>query len=143
MLRKGLRVETLFLWAALLVTTSAGGTDCDGPLDIGRGEVVFHVPSSYDPEAPTPLVIMLHGYAVTASFEEEYLRLEPLSDLHGFLYALPDPRADCGKRRSDRSERSDERGRHTCSMSRSERASTPRDGGRSPQDAARLMNNAG
>jgi polyhydroxybutyrate depolymerase len=54
--------------------------------------VPFHVPNSYDARVPTPLVIMLHasGRGVNGSSSEAYLGLTPLSDLHGFLYAIPE-----------------------------------------------------
>ncbi len=88
--RMSLRVQTLVVCATLLATTPVLATECNDPLDIGRGEVVFHVPSSYDPMFQTPLVIMLHAGTYTASREEDYLRLAPLSERHGFLYALPE-----------------------------------------------------
>jgi len=46
-----------------------------------------HVPPSYDPAKPTPLVLMFHGASVTGDVEESYLRFAAASDAHGFLYA--------------------------------------------------------
>ena len=31
-------------------------------IDEGRGPVTVYVPSSYDPEVPSPLICLLHGY---------------------------------------------------------------------------------
>ncbi len=94
--RTSLRVETLVVCAAVLAPSAALGAECDDPLDVGRGEVWFHIPSSYDARVPTPLVIMLHGSGrgVDGSSSEAYLELTPLSDLHGFLYAIPEGTAD-------------------------------------------------
>ena len=52
-----------------------------------------HVPSSYT-GSPTPLVVMLHGYASSAANHEAYFQLAPLSDSKGFLYAYPDGTKD-------------------------------------------------
>ena len=92
--RMSLRIKTIVVCAALLPTTAVLGTECSDPLDLGRGEVVFHVPSSYDPRLPTPLVIMLHPLPYADTLGESYLRLTPLSDLHGFLYAIPEGTRD-------------------------------------------------
>jgi polyhydroxybutyrate depolymerase len=89
-----LRVETLVVCAALLATSPVLAIECDDPLDIGRGEVTFHVPSSYDATVPTPLMIMLHPWPYIDTLGETYLQLAPLSDQHGFLYALPEGTPD-------------------------------------------------
>jgi polyhydroxybutyrate depolymerase len=60
----------------------------------GDRPVSVHVPPSYVPGTPVPLVVMLHGYGVSAAIEESYLRLTPLSDQRGFLYVHPDGTVD-------------------------------------------------
>lgn len=50
----------------------------------------FKVPAGYDSTAPTPLVIMLHGYAETSVAQEDYFRFGPVADEQTFLYATPD-----------------------------------------------------
>jgi polyhydroxybutyrate depolymerase len=52
--------------------------------------MALHVPDSYHPGRPAPLVILLHGYPGSGAAEEAYLELTPLSDRHGFLYLHPD-----------------------------------------------------
>ncbi len=53
-----------------------------------------HVPTHYDANQPTPLLVMLHGYASNAAGHEAYFHLTELSDKHGFLYAYPDGTTD-------------------------------------------------
>lgn len=58
--------------------------------------VTLHVPTSYDPQTPMPLVLALHFYMGEPSgrsggqFLEEVFKLMPLSQSKGFLYAFPD-----------------------------------------------------
>jgi polyhydroxybutyrate depolymerase len=77
-------------------TMPAGGT---GTIEIAGRPVTLHVPGSYDPGSPAPLVIALHGYTSNAAEMESYLRLTPESDRRGFIYAYPDgSTADRGER---------------------------------------------
>ncbi|MCU7729520.1 alpha/beta hydrolase-fold protein [Actinoplanes sp. KI2] len=69
----------------------AGGT---GTVEIGGRQVTVHVPHSYDPARPAPLVVALHGYTSNANELEGYLRLTPESDRRGFVYAYPDGSTD-------------------------------------------------
>lgn len=58
----------------------------------GRPATVF-VPSSYDPEVPTPLVFLLHGYGTGTNLGASYegfLQFRPLAESLGFLYLHPD-----------------------------------------------------
>jgi polyhydroxybutyrate depolymerase len=48
------------------------------------------VPRSYRPDAPAPLVVLLHGYTSNAAEQEMYFKLGAESERRGFLYALPD-----------------------------------------------------
>ncbi len=66
-----------------------GAATDDGGIG-GSRPVAVHVPPSYVQGTPMPLVIMLHGYSVTSKIEETYLKLTPLADARGFLYATPD-----------------------------------------------------
>ena len=62
--------------------------------------VTLHIPESYDPETPLPLVLLLHAYIggpqgisddrPAGLFTEERLRFLPLSESRGYLYAFPD-----------------------------------------------------
>jgi polyhydroxybutyrate depolymerase len=52
-------------------------------------EYWLHVPHSYVPDDPTPLVLAFHGHGGTAAPFERYTRLSALADQHGFLIAYP------------------------------------------------------
>ena len=88
-------------WLVVLLALAAGPViaQCDTPIDLGEGEIAFHVPSGYDPATPTPLVILLHGYGASGFLQESYFRLTPLADELGFLYAYPDGVLDPGSNR--------------------------------------------
>jgi polyhydroxybutyrate depolymerase len=57
---------------------------------VGDREVTLHVPDSYRPETPAPLVITLHGYTSSGAQQESYFRFTAESDRRGFVYAYPD-----------------------------------------------------
>jgi polyhydroxybutyrate depolymerase len=79
-------------WGLLLVTLAAWAAPARAGeviLDVQDRPVTIHVPASYDPLEPTPLVILLHGFGVDGPWIENYLELLPLSDEFGFLYAFP------------------------------------------------------
>jgi polyhydroxybutyrate depolymerase len=65
-----------------------------GTVQIGGRPVTVHVPASYDPARPAPLVVGLHGYSSNAAELESYLRLTPESERRGFVYAYPDGSTD-------------------------------------------------
>ena len=48
------------------------------------------VPSSYDAQKPTPLVVLLHGFGASGLTQELLFGFTELSERHGFLYAYPD-----------------------------------------------------
>jgi polyhydroxybutyrate depolymerase len=50
---------------------------------------VLHVPASYDPGTPAPLVISLHGFAEWPAHQMEISRWNNLADRHGFLVVYP------------------------------------------------------
>jgi polyhydroxybutyrate depolymerase len=94
---------------AVMVTLACGSADHRGPsadaspampasgtgtVEIGGRPVTVHVPESYDPARPAPLVVGLHGYTSSAQELESYLRLTPESDRRGFVYAYPDGTTD-------------------------------------------------
>ena len=58
-------------------------------IDAGRGPIPVHVPASYDPETPTPLVILLHGFTSTGAQVESWMQFATLVDEYGFLYLYP------------------------------------------------------
>jgi polyhydroxybutyrate depolymerase len=52
------------------------------------------VPTGYDAAAPTPLVLLLHGYTASGDIQEAYFKFEPLAESRGFLYVHPDGTVD-------------------------------------------------
>lgn len=90
---KVLKPAALFLaFAATLATWAAPSAALGGDLflNLGRGPVRIYIPSTYNPETPAPLVILLHGYGSSGAGQESYMRFAPLSEEYGFLYAHPD-----------------------------------------------------
>jgi polyhydroxybutyrate depolymerase len=75
-------------------TAPALPTSGTGTVDIGGRPVTVHVPDSYDPARPAPLVVLLHGYSSNAQEQESYLRLTDESDRRGFVYAYPEGTVD-------------------------------------------------
>ncbi len=60
------------------------------PWESGRS-VEAHIPASYDPETPIPLVVLLHGYFHTPSYIESFLfRMKPLAETKRFIYVQPE-----------------------------------------------------
>lgn len=82
------------IMAALVGLLAAGAAvvpvHADVVLDLGRGPVTVHVPPTYDPSQPAPLVVLLHGYTWSGEIQESYMQLLPWSDQLGFLYVFPD-----------------------------------------------------
>ncbi len=50
----------------------------------------LHVPPSYDPTQPTPLVLNFHGYTSNASQQELYTSMSQKADAEGFIAVHPD-----------------------------------------------------
>jgi polyhydroxybutyrate depolymerase len=60
----------------------------------GDRPVTVHVPASYDPSRPAPLLIFLHGYSSRGEQLDGYFGLRTAADQHGFVYATPDGTTD-------------------------------------------------
>jgi polyhydroxybutyrate depolymerase len=80
--------------ATLLVYPALEATADTVDIDVGRGPVTIHIPSSYNPQIQEPLVLLLHGYTGTGAGQEAYMQFQPLSETRGFLYAHPDGTAE-------------------------------------------------
>lgn len=80
-------------------SSDAGGSDVGAP-DVGPPRppttiggdrpARVAVPRDYDPETPTPLLIVLHGYTATGELQNLYLGTEAAAAEHGMLLVLPD-----------------------------------------------------
>lgn len=58
-------------------------------VDVGRGDVAVTVPTGYDPDAPAPLIVSLHGYTGNGEQHAEYFGMRRLADDYGFLFIAP------------------------------------------------------
>jgi polyhydroxybutyrate depolymerase len=54
----------------------------------------FYVPSGYDQNQATPLLILLHGYSSWAEQQEAYWNMRPVAESKTFLLAYPDGTVD-------------------------------------------------
>jgi polyhydroxybutyrate depolymerase len=73
-----------------------GAPVADGETVVVDGRpAALHVPVGYDPSAPTPLVLLLHGYSSSGALVEAYMAFTPLADQFGFLYLTPDGTVNC------------------------------------------------
>jgi polyhydroxybutyrate depolymerase len=52
-------------------------------------EYLFHVPRSYDPAKPTPLVISMHGAGSWPAAQKETSQWNRVADEHGFIVVYP------------------------------------------------------
>jgi polyhydroxybutyrate depolymerase len=56
--------------------------------------VSIHVPASYNPSVPAPLVVSLHGHTSNGTQQDQYMNLQPLAEARGFLYCTPEGTKD-------------------------------------------------
>ena len=93
------RLAVLLCSAALVVScSSADDSASDASIiststtETSAAERPFEVfaPSSYSPDAPMPLVVLLHGFGASGAIQEAYFRLEPLAEQRGFLFVHSD-----------------------------------------------------
>ena len=94
--------------AILATSVSTGGcssnsgesVDAAGEAKGDAGSIVaarpynFKIPTGYDPNKATPLVIDLHGYAGSGVVQEDYFQFGVIADEQTFLYAYPDGTLD-------------------------------------------------
>lgn len=95
--------------AAVMVTLACGSADRPDPapstppampssgsgaVQIGNRQVNVHVPDTYDPARPAPLILGLHGYTSNPQELEMYFGLRPEADRRGFIFVYPDGSTD-------------------------------------------------
>jgi polyhydroxybutyrate depolymerase len=83
------------------VIADAGGISLDASVAVpSDGGAVshrpynFYVPSGYDANKPTPLLILLHGYSAWGELQDFYLNVKKVAEDQTFLYAYPDGTLD-------------------------------------------------
>ncbi|WP_328323682.1 prolyl oligopeptidase family serine peptidase [Kribbella sp. NBC_00382] len=98
---------------AVLMTGCSTGSPSDAPSPSGSGgsssstlaagqdfvvggdrPVTVHVPRSFDPGRPAPLLIVLHGYGSSGREHEAYFRLRDAAERRGMITAYPDGTTD-------------------------------------------------
>ena len=98
-----MKVKKIVLWTLLAIIgipalTIAGIFATVAVLDRSTGSIVvdgekreylLHVPASYDPARPTPLVISLHGAMNWPAYQMKVSRWNEAADAHGFLVVYP------------------------------------------------------
>ncbi len=87
-------VRSLATVLTVLAATDTAVRAGEAVIDLGRGPVVVHIPSSYDPSVPAPLLLLLHGYSATGAVQEAYMQFAPVAEKRGILYLHPDGTAD-------------------------------------------------
>ena len=66
-------------------------------IDVGRGDVSLTIPSGYNGESATPLIMLLHGFGSSGAGQDEYMKFSALADDYGFILAAPDGTASEGE----------------------------------------------
>jgi polyhydroxybutyrate depolymerase len=79
-----LGVLTAVVWISVLDRTN-GSIVSSG----ATREYLLHVPHTYDPAEPTPLVISLHGGAAWPAHQKNLSHWNRLADEHGFIVVYP------------------------------------------------------
>ncbi len=66
------------------------GAACDDIMVDGlMREYILHVPDSYDPSTPTPLVFNFHGLGSDGAQEQAYASMNAVADEEGFIVVYP------------------------------------------------------
>jgi len=95
MCRRPTHVLTVLLLGLVAFGFAAVGAaqtaeECRQPITLGRGPVGFVVPSTYNPQKPTPLIVLLHPFASAGSLHSSYMQLGEQAEAKKFIYAYPD-----------------------------------------------------
>lgn len=56
--------------------------------------MTVHIPASYGPSHPVPLLILLHGYSGDGASIDDYFGMAAAAEQHGFVYATPEGTRD-------------------------------------------------
>ena len=82
-------MKSPILFLLLTVLIAAGFTPAL-PAEPAERECIVHVPDTYNPKKPCPLVLVLHGYSLSGDAMEEFTGFSGLSDKEGFIAVYPD-----------------------------------------------------
>ena len=78
-----------------LAATATGQT-----VNAGRGDLPLTLPTGYDADTPTPLIILLHGYTSSGEGQDAYMNFSGLVDHYGFMLLAPDGTQEAGERQN-------------------------------------------
>ena len=85
-------------WQMLTTATNPYAVQSQLPVSFYRvtqpRPVTLYIPSSYDGQTAMPLLILLHAYGYSGTFQESYMQFMPLAQSRGFLYCFPDSALD-------------------------------------------------
>jgi polyhydroxybutyrate depolymerase len=82
-------VPSVFVFFAA-ASSAAGNSGTQTLVSAGlRREYILHVPPTYDPSRPAPLVMSLHGAGNWPAFQMHATRWNQVADEHGFLVVYP------------------------------------------------------
>jgi len=89
-------LATILAVCLVAVLAAPGTSHADVDIDLGRGPVTVHVPPTYDPAVPAPLLLFLHGYGpgVDGEGHMNLSGIPPWADELGLLYVAPDGTED-------------------------------------------------
>ena len=73
-----------------------GGMTTEDFVAGGDRPVNVLLPDGYDPDVPTPLVILLHGYGADSTVQDSYFVMSAVAAAQGLVFAAPDGTTDEG-----------------------------------------------
>lgn len=73
-----------------------GGMTTEDFVAGGDRPVNVLLPDGYDPTVPTPLVVLLHGYAADSMVQDSYFVMSSVAASQGLVFAAPDGTVDEG-----------------------------------------------
>ena len=84
-------MNVLLVTLALLVSDTLSPGDHTRTIDVdGRNRsYLLHIPKNYDPETPTPVVLVFHGAGTNARMMVPFCAMNEKSDEAGFIVVYP------------------------------------------------------
>ena len=74
-------------------------TTADTVINVNGRPVTVFEPTSYDPNTPAPVLMLLHGWGMSGSIQESEMAFSPVVEAEGFLFLHPDGTPDILNRR--------------------------------------------
>ena len=81
---------TLSILAFGLSNQTAVAEQIPDPIaNLGNGNVTINLPENYDPNTPTPLILVLHGFGANGSEVESIFRFREKANDMGLIHMAP------------------------------------------------------